>query len=72
MGLRTHSGFDPSRGGRRVRSGGSRQRKSGGVLWRFALVVAVGTAMLWLTDRPVPAEKIGADMVRDQPGLDAG
>ena len=69
---RTHGGFDPSRGGRRARSGPQKRRKAGGFLLRFALVVAAGTALLWLTDRPVEPEKIGADIAVPQPGLGAG
>jgi len=72
MAARNGSGFDPSRGRRRAASAGFRTRKSGGFILRFTAIVAVGTAMLWLIDQPVPAAKIRADSVPSQQGVGAG
>ncbi len=68
MSMRNQGGFNPARGGRRMRSSGSKTQKSGNFVLRFALVVAAGTALLWLTDRPTPPEKVGADAVQ-HPGV---
>jgi hypothetical protein len=55
-----------------VASGGRGARKSGGFVLRFAAIVAAGTAILWLVDRPIPADKLGAESVLQQPGVGAG
>ena len=72
MASRSGGGFNPSRGGRRVAPGGRKARKSSGLVFRFAAIVAAGTALLWLVDRPVPAAKLGSEGVLQQPGVDAG
>jgi hypothetical protein len=52
--------------------GGRKARKPSGLVFRFAAIVAAGTAILWLVDRPVPAAKLGSEDVLQQPGVDAG
>ena len=65
-------GFNPGRGGRRRMYGGRERKAGGGFLTRFAVLVALGTLVLWLVDRPVMPEQRGAETSPVGAGVDAG
>ena len=72
MAARKKGGFNPGRGGRRRVSGGRERKAGGGFLTRFAVLVALGTLVLWLVDRPVMPEQRGAETSPAGASVDAG
>lgn len=72
MAMRTSSGFNPGRSGRRATSGGRKSRTFSSFLARFAAVVIAGSAILWLVDRPVAAERLGGEYGAERVLVGAG